>query len=163
MLCCRVQYHRHRRRHRHGTRRYALLLALTRYHRRLGGVYGECPQGRCHGVYIQLRQGHSGYAHGCHATQYPCYLRQWRTYGGRTVERRERRPCHGYGEGCRPNGERCRHAGTGRLCLSGLRQLLGHVHGQFHELAHRGHRSLATATKACCQGLSPRATLSSMP
>lgn len=47
-----------------------------------------------------------GHAHGCNETQHSDRVLLGRTDGGRTMARRERRPHHCHGEGCRPFGER---------------------------------------------------------
>ncbi len=69
LLRRRVRHDRHRRRHRHGPRRDALLAALARADRRQRRVHGERPQGGRPGLHLQLRQDHPGHAHGGHAAR----------------------------------------------------------------------------------------------
>ncbi|CAK7288405.1 hypothetical protein SGPA1_60307 [Streptomyces misionensis JCM 4497] len=152
----RVQHHRRGRRHRHGPRRHALLAALPRPDRGLGGVHGGGPLRRRPDLHLQLRQDHPGHADGRPAPEHPDGLRLRRPHGGRPRHpgRRHRphpRPDRRHLRGRQRQGLRRRHPAHRGERLPDLRQLFRHVHRQLDELPHRGHRPLPAG-----QRLGPR-------
>ena len=97
---------------------------------------------RRHDLHPQLRQDRARHVDGRHALQHPHDLRQRRADGGRQDARRQdgrpdRRLHRRRGQAGR-QAQRRRTAGHGAGRLSHLRLLLGHVHGQQHELPVRG-------------------------
>ena len=106
MFRCRIQHYSNRRRNSHGPRRHAIFATLARTDCKLCRVHGESTLRRCHGVYIELRQGDSRYAYGCHATQYTGHLCFRRPNGSRHGRWRSRGPCRCNGKSRRRIGVR---------------------------------------------------------
>ena len=147
LLRRRIQHDRHRRRHRHGSRRHALLAAVARPDRRQRRVHVQRAQGGRDGLHIELRQDHAGHADGRHAAEHTDRFRLGRADGGGTHGREQLRPDRRDGQGSRRelSGQGARRAGA--CGLPYLRVVLGYVHGQLDELPDRSARAVAAGQR----------------
>ena len=129
-----IQYDRHRRRHRHGARRHALLAPVARPHRRFRRIHVQRAPRRRDRVHFQLRQGDARHADGGDAPEHSRDFRLRRPDGSRRVRRREKRPDRrdGQGRGRILFRRKARRAGAPRV--PDLRFVFRHVHRELHEL-----------------------------